>query len=52
MQKLTYKVKYISQINGALIMFFWNLRIRFLKLVDLIVNKWKESTQEKGTQLT
>ena len=27
--KLTYKVKYISQINGALIMFFRNSRIKF-----------------------
>ena len=38
-QKLVYKVKYISQINGALIMFFGNSQIYFLKkLVDLIVN--------------
>ena len=28
--KLTYKVKYISQINGGLIMFFRDSRIRFL----------------------
>ena len=28
-QRLAYKVKYISQINGGLIMFFGNLRIGF-----------------------
>ena len=28
-QKLAYKVKYISQINGSLIVFFENSRIRF-----------------------
>ena len=28
-QKLTYKVKYIDQINGGLIMFFGNLKVKF-----------------------
>ena len=28
-QKLPYKVKYIDQINGGLIMFFGNSRVRF-----------------------
>ena len=36
--KLALKVKYNSQINGGLIMFFGNSRIRFLKLVGSIVN--------------
>ena len=51
-QKLAYKVKYISQINGGLIMFFANSRIRFLKkVVGLFVNNM-ERVQEKGTQST
>ena len=29
---LAYKVKYISQINGSLILFFGNLRIRFFQI--------------------
>ena len=34
--KSTYKVKYISQINGGLILFFfWNLRVRFFKITQL-----------------
>ena len=41
--KLTYEVKYISQINGGL-MFSRNLRTRFFKLVGTI---WKESIQKK-----
>ena len=34
-QKLAYKVKYISQINGGLIMLFWNSRIRFFEVTWL-----------------
>ena len=30
--KLTYKVKYITQINGGFIMFFRNSRVRFFGL--------------------
>ena len=36
--KLALKAKYNSQINGGLIMFFGNSRIKFLKLVGSIVN--------------
>ena len=51
-RKLAYKVDYISHINGGLIMFFANSRIRFFfKLVGLNVNNM-ERIQEKGTQST
>ena len=32
-QKVAYKVKYIDQINGVLIMFFGNLRVRLVGLI-------------------
>ena len=35
-QKLAYKVKYIDQIYGSLIMFFGNLKVRFFKKISLL----------------
>ena len=46
--KLTSKVKYIDQINGGLIMFLGNLKVRFsLRLVGSIVKIWKEWRQKE-----
>ena len=48
----THKVKYINQINGGLIMFFHNekLKIIFLKLIGSIVNNIERINTKKGTQ--
>ena len=52
LQKLAYKVKYISQINGGLLMFFGNLRITFFKISWLDCEQLcKESIQEKGIDI-
>ena len=47
-RKLAYKVKYIDQINGGLIMFFANLRVRFFeKLVGSLVSKMERINTRK-----
>ena len=47
-RKLAYKVKYTSQINGGLIMFFFlNLRIRFFKISWLICEQNEKKNQFK-----
>ena len=46
-QKLVYKVKWISQINGGLFMFLGNLRIRFFKWVGSIVNNMERINTKK-----
>ena len=52
-QKLAYKFKYISQINGGLIMLFGYLRIRFFRLISSlesnieIINTRKRNTINK-----
>ena len=48
-QKLTYKVQYISQINGDLLMFFRNVRIRFFKLDGSVVNNYGKNTRKRNT---
>ena len=49
-RKLAYKVKYIGQINGGLIMFFANSRIRFLKISCLdCENMERINTRQRNT---
>ena len=48
-QKLAYKVQYISQINGDLLMFFRNVRIRFFKLDGSVVNNYGKNTRKRNT---
>ena len=49
-QKLPNKVKFISQNSEGLIMFFRNWRIRFFKLVSLIVNNMEWiNTRKRNT---
>ena len=48
-QKLAYKVQYISQINGDLLMFFGNVRIRFFKLDGSVVNNYGKNTRKRNT---
>ena len=45
--KLAYKVKNISQINVALIMFFGNLRLRFLKISWLNCEQYGKNQYKK-----
>ena len=45
--KLAYKVKNISQINVALIMFFRNLRLRFLKISWLNCEQYGKNQYKK-----
>ena len=46
-QKLAYKVKNISQINGALIMFFQNLRLIFFKISWLNCEQYEKNQYKK-----
>ena len=48
-QKLAYKVQYISQINGDLLMFFRNVRIIFFKLDGSVVNNYGKNTRKRNT---
>ena len=41
-------VKYISQINGGLVMFFGNSRIRFFKISWFIVDKNQDKKKERN----
>ena len=50
--KLNCKVKYKCQVNGGLIMFFENSRIRFFKLVGSIMNNMERISTKKRTQST